>query len=88
VAGEEDARWLLERMQASPTKAAVEAVGWSGLVEAIPALLRLLAARTGELARFDPHDFVLEQERSLKAWEAVVRGAREAPGGWGPPGRG
>jgi HEAT repeat protein len=42
VSDEEDARWLLARMRARPTAAAVEAVGWAGLVEAVPALLGLL----------------------------------------------
>lgn len=42
VAGVDDARWLIERMEASPTPAAIEAVGWAGLVDAVPVLLRLL----------------------------------------------
>ncbi|WP_437275415.1 hypothetical protein WME90_29755 [Sorangium sp. So ce375] len=50
VAGEEDARWLLERMQRSPTPPAVEAVGWAGLVEAIPSLLDLLERAEKEVA--------------------------------------
>jgi hypothetical protein len=214
VGDEDDARWLLERMQASPTPAAVEAVGWAGLVDAVPALLRLLeseeqevklaaggalermlganlierievlpealedvevtdpdpepqrprealevlvsdprhlppagssetievastdlaqwraywdehrrrydpklrlrrgqgyspsvslyeldklplppedrrrihlelAARTGKIARFDTHDFVIVQERSLTVWESLVRTSVETPGSWG-----
>ncbi|WP_437950293.1 hypothetical protein WME98_05365 [Sorangium sp. So ce296] len=214
AAREEDAFWLLERMQRSPTPAAVEAVGWAGLVEAIPSLLELLesavegvaraagaalerllganlvkevevdpealedvgvidpdpapfrrrhplgelvsdprdrppvgsretlevpstdparwraywsehrgrfdpkrrlrrgrmyspsvslhelwrlslpvedrrrlcrelAAQTGRWARFDPHDFVTEQERCLGAWQAILQETREAPGAWG-----
>jgi hypothetical protein len=42
VGDESDARWLLARMQAAPSAAAVEAVGWAGLVEAVPALIALL----------------------------------------------
>ena len=215
IAGdEEDARWLLERMKAAPTAAAVEAIGWAGLVEAVPALLGLLGAeaeevklaagaalermlgaklvdtievmpealedvvvagpdtdthavvlasdpndpleqpsagsaetlevastdparwhaywvehgrrydpkqrlrrgnpyspsvslyeldqlglspedrrrlhrelavRTGKLTHFDPHDFVLVQERSLVAWGALVKAMVETPGAWGRP---
>src|SRR6185436_9624201 len=44
VASEDDARWLLERATAAPTPAAVEAVGWAGLVEAAPALIDLLGS--------------------------------------------
>ncbi|WP_437586338.1 hypothetical protein [Sorangium sp. So ce1000] len=50
VAAEEDARWLLERMQRSRTPAAVEAVGWAGLVEAVPSLLDLLECAAKEVA--------------------------------------
>ena len=216
VGDEDDARWLLERMETSPTPAVVEAVGWAGLVEAAPALLHLLemededlkravgaalermlgaklldtiqippdalddvhvpdpdpeprplrrtlaelvsdprdqppagsseelevpstdperwraywakhsrsydpkyrirrgqpyspsislyeldqlllspedrrrlhrelAARTGKIAHFDPHDFVVVQERSLKVWESLVRTAAGASGSWGRP---
>lgn len=42
VADEGDARWLLERMRSAPSAAAIEAVGWAGLVDAVPALLALL----------------------------------------------
>jgi len=42
VASEDDARWLLDRMRAAPTPAAIEAVGWAGLVDSIPALIDLL----------------------------------------------
>jgi hypothetical protein len=219
AASEEDARWLLARLNASPTVAAIEAVGWAGLVDAVPALLRALeeddepvklaagaaldrllgaslidrieilpealadveivdpdpdpdadrparptlvelmlhprdqpsagssetlevpsidparwrahwaehahrhdpkqrlrrgnpyspsmslyeldrlplsvddrrrlhrelAARTGKLTHFDPHDFVLAQEQSLAAWGALVRATVETPGSWGRP---
>jgi hypothetical protein len=217
VAGEDDARWLLAQLEASPTVATIEAVGWAGLVDAVPALLRALeegdepvklaagaaldrllgaslidrieilpealvdveladpdpeadlparsslvelmkhprdqpsagssetlevpsidpsrwrahwaehghrhdpkqrlrrgnpyspsmslyeldrlplsvderrclhrelAARTGKLTHFDPHDFVLAQEQCLAAWGALVRGAAEVPGSWGRP---
>jgi len=44
VASHEDAGWLLERMKGSPTPAAIEAVGWAGLVTAVPALIGLLAS--------------------------------------------
>ncbi|WP_441292401.1 hypothetical protein ACSRUE_20185 [Sorangium sp. KYC3313] len=50
VAGEEDAWWLLERMRRSPTPSAVEAVGWTGLVEAIPSLLDLLECAAKDVA--------------------------------------
>jgi hypothetical protein len=217
VASEDDARWLLDRMNASPTAAAVEAVGWAGLTLAIPALIDLLdaedeaiklvagaalerllgakmvesievppealddtgiedpdpdaadprrplaelvsdprfmppassteklevasidpqrwraywsahgsrydpeqrlrrgnpyspsvslheldrlplspgdrrclhrelAARTGKLTHFDPHDFVLVQEQSLAAWGALVKATAEVPGSWARPG--
>jgi hypothetical protein len=42
VGDEEDARWLVARMRARPTAAAVEAAGWAGLVEAVPTLVELL----------------------------------------------
>jgi len=217
VASEEDARWLLRRMKASATPAAIEAVGWAGLVEAVPALIELLeseeqkgqlatgaaldrllganlvesieiqpealdevevvdpdpeprpprlslaafvshprdlpppgssetlevpaidparwraywaehgrrrdpkqrlrrgnpyspsvslyeldrlplsledrgrlhrelSARTGKLTPFDPHDFVVAQERSLAAWGTLVKASTETPGSWGRPG--
>jgi hypothetical protein len=214
VADQEDARWLLGRMKQSPTAASVEAVGWAGLVDAVPALIGLLAseekgvplaagaaldrllganliqkieimpealedvpvvdpdpdppegrlaamvsdprdqppagspetlevpsidpekwraywaehgkrydpkqrlrrgnayspsvslyeldrlplppedrrrlhrelgARTGKLTAFDPHDFVVAQERSLMAWGALVKAQGETPGSWGRP---
>ena len=46
-------------------------------------LHRELAARTGKLTAFDPHDFVLAQERSLAAWGSLVKGSAETPGSWG-----
>jgi hypothetical protein len=42
VAGEEDARWLLARAKAAPSVAAIEALGWAGLVEAVPTLIEAL----------------------------------------------
>jgi hypothetical protein len=214
VGDEADARWLLARMEAAPTAAAVEAIGWAGLVEAVPRLIRALetsedevklaagaalermlgaglldevevmaeqlveppvpdpdpeakrlveepadqrhaaptgapeklevasldperwrawwaehgkrldpkhktrrgqgyspsmslyeldrlplpaadrrrlhhelAARTESVAAFDPEDFVVTQERGLKAWEGIVRGMAEARGVWGRLGR-
>ncbi|MGK3992007.1 hypothetical protein [Sorangium sp. So ce1024] len=50
VAGEQDARWLLERMQRTPTPAAVAAVGWAGFVGAIPSLLELLESAAEDVA--------------------------------------
>ena len=47
-----------------------------------------LAARTGKITHFDPHDFVAVQERSLAAWGALVRGTAETPGAWGRAVRG
>jgi hypothetical protein len=49
VAGEAEARWLLEEMRKAPTPAAIEAVGWAGLAEAVPALLKLLEAEVVEV---------------------------------------
>jgi hypothetical protein len=49
VADEGDARWLLARAKASPTRAAVEALGWAGLVEAVPALLGFLESDAEEV---------------------------------------
>jgi hypothetical protein len=46
-------------------------------------LHRELAFRTGAVTRFDPDDFVVMQEASLKSWEGIVA-ARPAPqGAWG-----
>jgi hypothetical protein len=44
VGDEADARWLLARMDAAPSEAAIEAAGWAGLVEAAPRLIKLLEA--------------------------------------------
>jgi len=49
VASEDDARWLLQRMQASGTVAAIEAVGWAGLVDAVPMLIGFLEAEEQEV---------------------------------------
>lgn len=46
-------------------------------------LHRELAARTGKVTAFDPHDFVVVQERALAAWGGVVKAMAESPGGWG-----
>ena len=48
-------------------------------------LHRELAARTGKLTPFDPHDFVSVQEQSLAAWAALIRATPEAPGSWSRP---
>jgi hypothetical protein len=45
-------------------------------------LHRELAVRTGRYTPFDPHDFVVVQERSLKAWEGLVKASVEVPGSW------
>ncbi|MEZ4446732.1 MAG: hypothetical protein R3B72_47075 [Polyangiaceae bacterium] len=45
-----------------------------------------LVVRTGEVVRFDPHDFVVVQEASLAEWRRVAqRGGN--PGRWHRPGR-
>jgi hypothetical protein len=49
-------------------------------------LHRELAARTGKLTHFDPHDFVVVQEQSLADWGALVKASVETPGSWGRPG--
>jgi len=48
-------------------------------------LHRELAARTGKWTHFDPHDFVVVQHDSLKAWEGLVAATPATPGGWGKP---
>ncbi|WP_437477993.1 hypothetical protein WME75_29405 [Sorangium sp. So ce1014] len=80
VAGEEDAWWLLERMQRCPTPAAVEAVGWAGLVEAIPSLLDLLESEAeavtlaagSALERLLGANLVKEVEVDPEAFQDVV----------------
>lgn len=51
VADEGDAKWLCARMQAAPTAAAIEAVGWAGSIAAVPLLLRVLEAGDDEGAK-------------------------------------
>ncbi|MFT3772982.1 MAG: hypothetical protein QM820_46965 [Minicystis sp.] len=46
-------------------------------------LHRELAARTGKITWFDPHDLVVVQERSLAAWGALLKATAETPGAWG-----
>ena len=48
-------------------------------------LHRELAARTGRLTPFDPHDFVIMQEQSLAAWGAIVAAAGATAGSWARP---
>jgi hypothetical protein len=48
-------------------------------------LHRELAARTGKLTHFDPHDFVVVQEQSLAAWGSLVASAMTTPGSWERP---
>jgi hypothetical protein len=45
-------------------------------------LQRELAARAGAWVHFDPHDFVVVQERSIEEWEPVARHASGQPGAW------
>jgi hypothetical protein len=45
-------------------------------------LHRELAARTGKITRFEPHDFVATQERSLAAWASLVASSLSAEGSW------
>ena len=51
-------------------------------------LHRELAARTGRVVRFDPHDFVVVQEEGMGAWGRVVKGVGEKAGAWGRARRG
>ena len=48
-------------------------------------LHRELAARTGKVTPFDPHDFVVVQEQSLRAWESIVRATEGVLGSYGRP---
>src|SRR5262249_50268989 len=48
-------------------------------------LHRELAARTGKVTHFDPHDLVLVQEQCLAAWGAIVKASGETPGSWARP---
>ncbi len=48
-------------------------------------LHRELAAWTGKVTHFDPHDFVLVQEQSLAAWGSLVKATAETPGSWARP---
>jgi hypothetical protein len=45
-------------------------------------LQRELIVRTGELVRFDPHDFVPIQEEAIRQWEPIARRASGYPGSW------
>jgi HEAT repeat protein len=48
---------------------------------------RELVIRTGSFVRFDPHDFVVVQEESLRAWQPVAARASSHPGRWVRPAR-
>jgi hypothetical protein len=48
-------------------------------------LHRELAARTGKITAFDPHDFVVVQEQRLAVWGALVASAGGVPGAWTRP---
>ena len=45
-------------------------------------LHRELAARTGRLTHFDPHDFVVVQEQCLARWATLVGQHGDEPGSW------
>jgi len=45
-------------------------------------LQRELIIRTGEVVRFDPHDFVPIQEEAIRQWEPIARRASGYPGSW------
>lgn len=45
-------------------------------------LQKELIVRTGDHARFDPHDWIPVQEESLKQWEERARRSSGAPGEW------
>jgi hypothetical protein len=48
-------------------------------------LHRELAARTGRLTHFDPHDFVVVQEQCLARWATLVGQYPDEPGSWSRP---
>ncbi len=50
-------------------------------------LQRELVVRTGEHVRFDPHDFVAVQERTLPEWSIPANKASSLPGSWVRPPR-
>lgn len=50
-------------------------------------LQRELIVRTGGYVAFDPHDFVVVQERALAAWRPIAQRASSAPGRWVRPAR-
>ncbi len=81
-----DPRMRLRRGQAySPSVSLYELDGSSLAPEDRRRLHRELAARTGKITSFDPHDLVATQEQSLIAWEALVRGTSENSGAWMRP---
>ncbi|WP_437310692.1 hypothetical protein [Sorangium sp. So ce388] len=50
-------------------------------------LQRELIVRTGHFVRFDPHDFVVDQEEAIAAWRPIAARASGAPGRWIRPRR-
>ncbi|MGK3994499.1 hypothetical protein [Sorangium sp. So ce1024] len=50
-------------------------------------LQRELIVRTGHFVRFDPHDFVVDQEEAIAAWRPIASRASGAPGRWTRPRR-
>ncbi|WP_437960246.1 hypothetical protein WME76_11785 [Sorangium sp. So ce119] len=48
---------------------------------------RELIVRTGHFVRFDPHDFVVDQEEAIAAWRPIASRASGAPGRWTRPRR-
>jgi hypothetical protein len=48
-------------------------------------LQRELVVRTGQVVRFDPHDFVVAQEEALRRWEPIAQRSSGAPGAWPRP---
>jgi HEAT repeat protein len=50
-------------------------------------LQRELVVRTGQVVRFDPHDFVQVQEEALVEWDKLARRAGGAAGTWSRPTR-
>lgn len=81
-----DPKLRLRRGQGySPSVSLYELDGLSLAPEDRRRLHRELAARTGKITSFDPHDLVATQEQSLKAWETLVRGTSENSGAWTRP---
>ena len=65
----------------SPVVSLWELDGWIVPPAERRLLQREMVVRTGEWVPFDPHDWVVVQEESLKAWEPLARKAA-SPGSW------